>query len=161
MATSKMPEILTVSRFYVELHLDGSQDPIDGYFMECSGFNYAQDVIELAEVFPQKGKNPEGRVMRTKIPGNFKMNTNITLRRGMSSSMTLWQWIQDVQQGGWAKKRKDGSLTIYKQDASIGSLHTFKRAWPVSYTFSEPTVSGNELSVEELEMVCEEFERTS
>lgn len=161
MANLNKPEYLTNSRFYVELHLDGSQDPVDGYYKECTGYSYTQDVIELAEVFPPRpGGNPEGLVRRTKIPGNFK-TTNITLRRCISSSMTLWQWIEDVQKGGWAKKRKDGSLAIYKQDSNTGALHTFKRAWPASYTFSESTVSGDELSVEELEIVCEEFERTS
>ena len=31
-------ELLTTARFYLELKLDGSQEPIDGYFMECQGF---------------------------------------------------------------------------------------------------------------------------
>jgi hypothetical protein len=31
------PEILTNSRFYLELKLDGSKDSVDGYFMECQG----------------------------------------------------------------------------------------------------------------------------
>lgn len=161
MVNLNMPEYLTNSRFYVELHLDGSQEPVDGYYRECTGYSYSQDVIELAEVFPPRpsSTNPEGLVMRTKIPGNFK-TTNFTLRRCMSSSITLWQWIQDVQKGGWAKKRKDGSLTIYTQKSTPGSRYTFYNAWPASHTFSETTVSGGELLVEELEIVCEKFERT-
>jgi phage tail-like protein len=162
MANNTLPEYLTNSRFYVELHLDGSQDTVDGTYKSCSGYNYSQDVIELAEVFPPRpgSTNPEGLVMRTKIPGNFK-TTNFTLSRCMSSSMTLWQWIQDVQKGGWATKRRDGSLTIYTQDATPGARYTFFNAWPASYTFSEATVEGKELLVEDLEIVCEKFERTS
>ena len=75
------PEILTNSRFYIELSLDGSQDPVDAYFTECKGFKHSQEVIEVCEVTPQRwGKAKYGQVVRTKVPGNIKTN-NITLRR--------------------------------------------------------------------------------
>ena len=32
------PEILTASRFYLELSLDGSNQSVDGIFMDCQGF---------------------------------------------------------------------------------------------------------------------------
>ena len=76
-------EILTKSRFYLELLLDGSDDRVDGLFKECSGFQATQDVIEVCEVTPQlwgKAGNAKGRVVRTKVPGNITY-TNMTLRR--------------------------------------------------------------------------------
>ncbi len=51
---NNFPEILTNSRFYVELKLDGSQDPVDAYFMDCKGFKRTQDVVEVCEVTPQR-----------------------------------------------------------------------------------------------------------
>lgn len=152
-------EILTVSRFYVGLNLDGSVDPVDGYFMECKGFKYTQNVIELAEVFPQKwGKATRGQVIRTKMPGNEKVN-NINLRRGLSSSMTLWKWIKAVQTGNWADQLRDGNLVIYRQDGSEGARFAFEGAWPVSYNISDSVVSGSDLAFEELELAVETFVR--
>lgn len=154
-----LAEILTVSRFYVELKLNGSIDPIDAYFMECKGFKSYQDVIEFSEVFPQKwGQATRGQVIRTKMPGNVKIN-NITLRRGLSSSITLWNWINSVQEGGWAKQCLDGSLTIYRQGGEQGARFDFTRAWPVSYTVADSVVSGSDLAFEELELACESLKR--
>lgn len=76
-------ELLTSSRFYLERRIDGEDDRIDGYFMECQGFERTQEAIELCQVTPQKwGKDSSavGRVMRSKIPGNAK-SSNLTLRR--------------------------------------------------------------------------------
>ena len=72
-------EVLTTSKYYLELSLDGSKEVIDGYFMECSGFKRNQELIEFAEVTPQKwGKNAKtGRVALTKMPGNVKSD-NLT-----------------------------------------------------------------------------------
>lgn len=155
------PEILTTCRFYLELKLDGSNDSVDGYFMECSGFKVTQQVIEVCEVTPQKwGKDGEasGRVISTKIPGNTTY-TNITLRRGLMTSMTLWNWLDSVQEGNWAKQRRDGSLTLYNQSANDSFRFEFKRAWPTSYKISDLNASGSELGVEEIEMAIEELKR--
>ena len=153
-----IPEILTQSRFYVELKLKGSKE-IDAFFMECKGFKYSQDLIEFAEVFPQKinGKTI-GEVIPTKIPGNYKVD-NISLKRGLNASKTLWEWIYDVQNRNWAEQYRDGSLTIYKQNGQVGARIDFFQAWPVSYTLADFTVSGTDLAFEELELACQRFKR--
>ncbi|MFB2891758.1 phage tail protein [Aerosakkonemataceae cyanobacterium BLCC-F50] len=153
------PEILTNSRFYIELKLNGSQEPVDAYFMECKGFKHSQDVIEVCEVTPQKwGKASSGYVVRTKVPGNMKVN-NITLRRGMTSSTTLWKWFEAVQEGNWAQQRKDGLLTIYDQGANPQAIFQFQGAWPVSYIVSDLSSSGTDLEIEEMEIAIEKFTR--
>ena len=153
-----LPEILTQSRFYVELTLQGSTQA-DAFFMECKGFKYSQDLIEFAEVFPQKINGQTiGEVIPTKIPGNYKVD-NISLKRGLNTSKTLWEWIYDVQNRNWAQQYRDGSLTIYKQNAQVGARINFFQAWPVSYTLADFTVSGTELAFEELELACQRLER--
>ncbi|MBH8575150.1 phage tail protein [Nostocaceae cyanobacterium CENA369] len=154
-----IPEILTNSRFYLELKLDGSQEPIDGYFMECQGFKRTQDVIEVAEVTPQQwGQAKAGLVVRTKIPGNVKTN-NLVLRRGMTISMTMWKWFKAVEEGNWAKQRRDGSLVIYNQGAVETARFEFRRAWPSSYKITDLNASANEFEVEEMELAVEELIR--
>jgi phage tail-like protein len=156
---NNFPEILTNSRFYIELKLDGSQNPVDAYFMECKGFKRTQDVVEVCEVTPQRwGKAKLGQVVRTKIPGNVKTN-NISLRRGMTKSTALWKWFEAVQEGNWAKQLRDGSLTIYDQAGNEQAIFQFRGAWPVSYIASDLSSSGGELEIEEMEIAVEMFTR--
>ena len=152
-------EILSACRFYVGLHLDGSRDDVDGYFMECKGFKYSQDVITHNEVFPKKwGKASRGQVICTKLPGNNNVD-NFSLRRGLTASTTLWDWISAVNGGSWATQYRNGFLTIYRQDGSEGARFAFEGAWPVSYNVTDSMASGTDLACEELEITCETFER--
>ncbi|HEY9737024.1 MAG TPA: phage tail protein, partial [Trichocoleus sp.] len=156
-------EYLTASRFYVELHLNDSIAEVDGLFMECKGLKYYQDTIEFAESFPEswgRGGASVGRVHRSKIPGLERID-NISLRRGMGASETLWRWIEAAQEGGWPEVCKDGSLTLYRQDGTAGARFQFEGAWPISYTLSDSMVSGADLAFEDLELACEGLRRVS
>jgi len=158
----KYPEILTACRFYVELLLDGSKDGVDGLFMECKGFKVAQEVVEFTEIFPEPwGKAKRGRLYTSKLPGAKKTVDNISLRRGLSSSETLWNWLNLVQEGNWANQRRNGSIAVYRQNGDIGALFQFENAWPISYSVTDNTASSSELACEELEMACEVFKRVS
>ncbi|HBE18366.1 MAG TPA: phage tail protein, partial [Cyanobacteria bacterium UBA11367] len=84
---------------------------------------------------------------------------NITLRRGMTKSATLWKWFEAVQEGNWAKQRRDGSLTIYNQAANPQARFEFQGAWPVSYIVSDLSSSGTDLEIEEMEIAIEIFKR--
>lgn len=159
--TSPKFEVLTNSRFYLELKLQDSNDLIDGYFMECQGFKRTQDVIEVAEVSAQKwGSKPaqKGRVIRTKIPGNTK-SENITLKYGMTLSPTLWKWFQAVEAGDWAKQFRDGDLTIYDQAGEVRARFRFLGAWPVSYKIGNAQAGGTDFQVEEVELAVDQFIR--
>lgn len=163
MAESAFPEVLTNSRFYLEIKLNGSKDSVDGYFMECSGFEATQEAIEICEVTPQlwgKKGNTKGRVVRTKLPGNTKY-TNLVLRRGLTCSMTLWNWIQSVQNSGWADERRDGSLVLYNQAAEEQFRLEFKRAWPIRYKLADVSAAGSDHEIEEVEVAIEELKRVN
>lgn len=153
-------EILTASRFYLELQLDGSIDQVDGTFLECQGFQRTQEVIEICEVTPQQwGSAQKGLVVRTKLPGNVKSG-NITLRRGMTTSMALWNWFDQVQAGNWANQRKAASLTIYGQAATMQARFDLFGAWPTSYKLADVDARSTGIEIEEVEVAFEEFKRT-
>jgi len=157
----KKYELLTNSKYYLEITLEGSQDGIDGYFMECLGFKRSQELIAVCEVVPQKWGSANakyGRVQRTKLPGNSKCE-NITLKRGLCISDTLWKWFKAVEVGNWHKQRRDGDLTIYDQAANVQARFRFFRAWPVSYKITDVKAAGSEFELEELELAVEEFIR--
>lgn len=154
-------ELLTNSKYYLEITLAGSQDEIDGYFMECQGFKRSQEVISACEVTPQKWGSKDakvGRVVRTKLPGNSK-SENITLKRGLCISDTLWKWFKAVEEGKWSEQRRDGDLTIYDQSTDAKARFRFFRAWPVSYKISDLKAAGADFELEELELAVEEFIR--
>lgn len=153
-------EILTAHSFYLELKLDKSQDQVDGTFLECQGFKRTQDAIEVCEVTPQKwGAAKNGRVIRTKLPGNVKSG-NLTLRRGMTSSIALWNWFQEVQEGKWANQRKNASLTIYNQAGEEQARFELAGAWPTSYKLADVNARSTDIEIEEVEVAFEEFKRT-
>ena len=154
-------EILTSSRFYLELKLQGSDDRIDGYFMECSGFQRSQDVIEICEVTPQvwgkKGRS-HGHMVRSKIPGNSSY-TNITLKRGLTVSTAFWDWMDAVGKGEWVDQRRNGALVIYSQAGKEQFRFEFSGAWPVTYKISDLDVKGSDHNIEEVEIAVEALKR--
>jgi phage tail-like protein len=153
------PEILTTCRFYLELKLDGSQEPVDAYFMECKGLKRNQAAIDVCEVSPRQwGKAKSGHLSHTKLPGNVK-TSNLTLRRGMTQSNTLWNWFEAVQEGNWAKQLRDGSLTIYDQVGNAQAFFQFGGAWPLSYMVSDLNAGTGDLAIEEMELAIETFTR--
>ena len=159
--TSDDYELLTSSRFYLELRVDGSDDRIDGYFTECAGFERTQEVIEFCQVTPQKwGKdsNAVGRVIRNKMPGNSK-SSNLILRRGMTTSKMFWEWFNAVEQGNWAKQRRNGDLTLYDQGGDEKARFRFSGAWPIKYKIGDVGASKAEFEIEEVELAVDEFKR--
>lgn len=158
------PEILTKARFYLELRLDGSVDSVDGYFMECSGFQRSQEVIEISEVTPQlwgKDGRSHGHVVRSKIPGHSTY-PNITLKRGLTTSMAFWKWMDAVGAGGWIDQRRNGALCIYGQSSKEQKelfRFEFTGAWPVNYKISDLDVTAADHNIEEVEIVMESLKR--
>jgi phage tail-like protein len=157
----KTYEVLSNARFYLEIHVDGSDDRIDGYFMECQGFKRTQEVVEICEVTSQnwgkKGKS-KGRVVRTKVPGNVK-SENIILRRGLTVSQALWDWFKAVEQGKWSEQCRDGDIAIYTQGAEEAARFRFQGAWPTNYKLSDFKAGSGEFEIEELELAVDEFIR--
>ena len=161
MVDAAFPEILTTSRFYLEIKLNGSKDSVDGYFMECSGFQVEQSVIEICEVTPQlwgKTGNTKGRMTRTKIPGHSTY-ANLVLRRGLTVSTALWDWMESIQNSDWASQRRNGSLVIYNQAAEEQFRFEFKGAWPIRYKISDVTAISSDHEIEEIEVAIEELKR--
>lgn len=154
-------EFLTNSRFYVEITLQGSLEKIDGYFMECSGLSRSQEAIEIAEVTPQiwgKSGSTKGRVVRTKIPGNVK-SENITLKQGLTISMTMWNWLKAVEDGNWAQQFRDGDITVYNQGAVEQARFRFNGAWPVRYKIADFKADSSEFAITEVELSVRDFLR--
>ncbi len=160
-------ELLTTSRFYVELKLRDSNELVDGYFMECQGLKRNIEVIEHCEVFSEPwGSKPAktGRMVRSKIPGN-STSENIVLKQGLCISSTVWKWFRSIEQGQWAKQICDGDISIYNQAQSAGEAPSvrlrFFGAWPISYKLSDFKADGNDFQVEEMVLAVNDLIRVT
>jgi phage tail-like protein len=86
---------------------------------------------------------------------------NITLKRGMTTSLELFQWHRQIISGQLANGRK--SVNIIVQDESGADQARFHviEAWPVKYQASDLDGKGNEVFVESLELANEGIERVN
>jgi phage tail-like protein len=128
------------------------QGVIKGYFTEVSGIGSETEVAE------QKVVNEKGIQVILKVPGRLKWG-DITLKRGLTSSMDLWKWRQLVEDGKVKDARKNGSIIMFDQSLKPVAQWDFKNAWPSKITGPAPKSDSNELQVEEIVIVHEYITR--
>ena len=129
------------------------QGVIKGYFTECSGIGSESEIAE------QKVVTEKGVQVVLKVPGRLKWG-DITLKRGLTSTMDLWEWRKMVEDGDVKAARKNGSIIMFDQALTPVAQWDFKNAWPSKITGPAPKSDGNDLSLEELTIVHEYITRT-
>jgi phage tail-like protein len=130
------------------------QGQVVGAFRECSGLGSENEVVEY------KASGPNGEYVIKKVPGRLKWN-NITLKRGITDSMDMWQWRKLVEQGNISDARKNGTITMYNQQGTAVAKWNFLNAWPSKLTGPTANASNNEVAIEEMELTHEGYERVS
>lgn len=128
------------------------QGAISGAFRECSGIGSENEVVE------SKASGPKGEFVLKKVPGRMKWN-NITLKRGITDTMDLWKWRQLVEEGKITEARKNGSIVMFNQQGQEMARWDFTNAWPSKLTGPSTNATNNELAIEELEIVHEQYKR--
>jgi phage tail-like protein len=128
------------------------QDVVTGYFTECSGLGSENEVIE------HKVVTEKGTEVVLKLPGRLKWE-NITLKRGITSSMDIWDWRKQVEEGKVEDARRDGSIVMYDQGLKEIARWNFERAWPVKVSGPQPKADSNEIGIEELTLAHEYIKR--
>ena len=128
------------------------QNVVTGFFTECSGLGSEHDIIE------HKVVNEQGQEVVMKIPGRLKWE-NISLKRGITSSMDIWDWRKQVEDGDVDGARRDGSIVMYDQHLSEVARWNFEGAWPVKVSGPSVKSDSNEIGIEELTLAHEYIER--
>jgi phage tail-like protein len=128
------------------------QGKISGAFRECSGLGSENEVIE------SKASGPDGRIVIKKIPGNMKWN-NITLKRGITDTMDMWEWRALVEEGNINEARKNGAIIMYSHSGIPIARWEFVAAWPSKLTGPTANATANEVAIEELEITHEGYKR--
>jgi len=144
-----MPEENPLVGFHFAVEV---QNVVTGFFTECSGLGSEHEVIEHKVVTEQ------GQEVVMKIPGRLKWE-NITLKRGITSAMDIWDWRKQVEDGQVADARHDGSITMFDQELNPVARWEFQNAWPVKVTGPQPKSDSNEIGIEELTLAHEYISR--
>lgn len=126
---------------------------VKGYFTECAGLGSENEIVEHKVTV-------DGKEVVMKIPGRLKWQ-DITLKRGITSSMDIWNWRKQVEDGQVDKARRDGSIIMYDQSLKEVARWNFERAWPVKVTGPTPKSDSNEIGIEELTVTHEYIARVS
>lgn len=124
------------------------QGVVSGYFTECSGLGSEQEIIE------HKVITESGQEVVMKLPGRLKWE-NITLKRGITSTMDIWNWRKQVEDGDVDAARHNGSVVMYDQHLAPVARWNFENAWPVKVSGPQPKADSNEIGVEELTIAHE------
>ena len=124
-----------------------SIDGITVGFSECTGLDCEVNVIEYRE---------GGDHVVRKLPGLRKFS-NITLKRGVTDSLELYNWFKAIVQG--QNDRRDGSVILLDDESKPVARWNFKNAWPCKYLGPRLNAKGNEVAIETLELACEGIER--
>ncbi len=89
-----------------------------------------------------------------RIPGLRKFGP-ITLKRGMVSDTTLWDWYRNIVKG--QQDRRNGSVILMDEQRNDVLRWHFESGWPNKITGPDLKASGNEVAIETLEIIVEDI----
>lgn len=118
-------------------------------FTECSGFEAKLDVEEYKE----GGMNDYVH----KLPGRRSFS-NLTLKRGVISSVELWDWLHRVTTKSQKKdEKKNMSVVLYNAKAEEVLRWNLIGAYPIKWSTPSLQTDQSSVLVESLELAYQEF----
>lgn len=124
------------------------QGMVTGYFTECSGLGSEHEIIE------HKIVDDNGNEVIMKIPGRLKWD-NVTLKRGITDNMDIWDWRKTVEDGDVESARANGSIVMFDQHLTEMARWNFENAWPLKVSGPSVKSDSNEIGIEELTIAHE------
>lgn len=121
-------------------------------FSEVNFADTTTDPIEYRE-----GTDP---TIFRKLSGLTKYG-NITLKWGITDSMDLYKWRQQVIDTGAEDARKNMSIILVDEAGADKARWDIVEAWPTKYDPADLSAKGNEVAIETIEIVHEGFKRVS
>ncbi len=121
-----------------------------GGFSDVSGIGSEITVAEY-----RNGSDKENHVR--KVPGVHKVG-DVTLKRGVINSESVWEWIRDVRSNG-VNGQKDVSITLMDEARNPVQTWMLRNVIPMKYT--GPTLAakgGGDVAMEELVLAAEGME---
>jgi phage tail-like protein len=120
-----------------------------GFFTEVTGLGSETEVIEYRE-----GSEETGTVR--KLPGRTTYS-NVTLKRGITSNMDLWDWREEVV-GGVHMPSVVTVTLVGPRGRPVAAWH-LQNAWPNKISGPQLRSDGNQVAIEELTLAHEGLKR--
>ena len=142
-----MPRQDPYRNFRFRIEIDGIQT---AGFSEVSIGPTTTDVVEYRE-----GTEP---THVRKLSGLTK-HGNVTLKRGVTGSLELFNWHKQIVSGQLAANRKTVVIVVQDEAGADKARYVVSEAWPIKYDAGDLNAKGNDVFIETLELVNEGVER--
>jgi phage tail-like protein len=86
---------------------------------------------------------------------------HITLKRGITSSLELYQWHQAIVAGQLLSHRRRVVIVVQDESGTDQARFVVDDAWPVRYEIGTLDAKGNEVLIETLELANEGIQRVA
>ena len=86
---------------------------------------------------------------------------NVTLKRGVTTSLELYNWHKQIVSGQLATNRKQVAIVVQDEAGADVARYLVRDAWPSKYDPGDLNATGNDVFIETLELVNEGVERVS
>jgi phage tail-like protein len=138
--------------FLFGLEIEGK---LSGFFTNVGGIGSETEVVQ------QKVVNTEtGETIIRQIPGRLTW-TPITLKRGVTSQMDIWDWRQAVVEGKIDAARTNCSIIAYNQENKEIARWNLENAWPSKVIGPEMDSGSTNYMIEDVTIVHEGVIRIS
>ncbi len=118
-------------------------------FTDCSGLEAKVDVFEYQE----GGVND----FVHKLPGRRSFS-NVTLKRGVTSSTHLWEWLHRLAtKAAKSSEKKNISIVLYDKKGTEVFRWNLINAYPVKWTGPTMQTEQSAVLIESLELAFQEF----
>jgi phage tail-like protein len=85
--------------------------------------------------------------------------SNVVLKRGITSSLALYQWHRMVAEGRSSDARRNCVIVLIDEAGNDVARFVLRNAWPVKYEPPSLNAGGNDVAIETLELAHEGLER--
>jgi phage tail-like protein len=84
---------------------------------------------------------------------------NVTLNWGITDSLDLYKWRQQVEAGKMKDARKKMAIVLLYQEGQAAARWELNAAWPTKYSSPSLNATANEIAIETLEIAHEGMTR--
>ena len=135
--------------FLVDLGTGQTEGP-DAGFMECGPIETSVDVIEY-----RNGNERENSVR--KITG-LNRAADVTLKRGIIGSLSLYEWLNQIRNGDQAAIRTVVIQLLSEDHTQVAQTWKLLRARIVKHVSGPLNAKGTDVAMEELTLAYERLE---
>ena len=120
-----------------------------GGFQEVSGIGMEVTVAEY-----RNGNDKDNGVRKVTM---LNKSTDVTLKRGVIGSTSLYEWLNDIRNGN-QKAFRDVTVTLMSENREAVLEFRLLRARIIKATFGPMNAKGNDVAMEEMVMAYERLE---